>query len=173
MTGFPQCFPRHLARYNVDPAAGTAGGERADENACETQIDALGCDEAVLVAEDDDLLRELLLRELLCRALCDSGYQVLAARDGSEALGLFRERVASLSIAVLDVTMPKLNGYEVAAQIREIRPGFPVVLCTGYIASVLPAVDEEITRIVDRPMEWKSLLEAMRELLARRNIANA
>jgi CheY-like chemotaxis protein len=72
-----------------------------------------GADErtAIVVAEDDhDILSLVQIR------LEQDGYEVLAARNGEEALELCREHQPAL--ALLDVQMPKLNGYEVTRQLR-------------------------------------------------------
>jgi len=66
----------------------------------------------VLVADDDE---DILL--LVTTRLRRDGFEVIAARNGEEALELARERHPD--IAVLDVGMPKLDGLEVLAQIRE------------------------------------------------------
>jgi DNA-binding response OmpR family regulator len=65
----------------------------------------------VLIADDDDLTRELLKFRLE-----RDGFDVVEARDGEAALGLALERRPRL--AVLDVMMPKLDGYELTRQIR-------------------------------------------------------
>jgi len=64
----------------------------------------------VLVADDEDILALLAFR------LEREGYDVLAARDGGQALALARERRPA--VAVLDVAMPRLDGYEVTRAIR-------------------------------------------------------
>jgi DNA-binding response OmpR family regulator len=66
----------------------------------------------VLVADDDD---DILL--LVTTRLRRDGFEVIAARNGEEALALARERQPD--IAVLDVGMPKLDGLEVLQRIRE------------------------------------------------------
>ena len=65
----------------------------------------------VLVADDDpDILQLVSLR------LASSGYEVMAAGDGEQALNAALERTPDL--ALLDVMMPKLDGYEVTARLR-------------------------------------------------------
>ena len=80
----------------------------------------------ILVADDDeDILG--LVRFRLSRG----GFDTLAARDGEEALALAAERVPDL--AVLDVSMPKHDGFEVVAQLRRnpVTRGIPVILLTA------------------------------------------
>jgi DNA-binding response OmpR family regulator len=65
----------------------------------------------VLIADDDE---DILA--LVHRALAESGYEVLLARDGATALATARERKPAL--ALLDVAMPELDGYEVTSALK-------------------------------------------------------
>ena len=78
----------------------------------------------VLVADDDpDILALVRIR------LQRSGYGVVCAHDGAEALELARTR--SLDLAILDVAMPGLSGLDVTRRLREEQPGLPVILLTA------------------------------------------
>lgn len=82
----------------------------------------------VLVADDDaDILSLIVLR------LERAGYEAVAARDGEEALRLALDR--SPSLAVLDVMMPKVDGYEVTRRLRQnaITSRMPVILLTARV----------------------------------------
>lgn len=81
----------------------------------------------VLVAEDEGPLARVLRV-----ALTTAGHSVLAACDGNQALELFRENADEISVALLDVTMPGMDGFEVLAELRKIAPSLPVVLSSGY-----------------------------------------
>jgi DNA-binding response OmpR family regulator len=65
----------------------------------------------VLIADDDE---DILA--LVDRALSESGYEVLLARDGATALATARERNPAL--ALIDISMPSLNGYEVTSALK-------------------------------------------------------
>jgi two-component system, OmpR family, response regulator PrrA len=65
----------------------------------------------VLIADDDE---DILA--LVDRALSESGYEVLLARDGAAALATVRER--SPALALLDISMPALDGYEVTSTLK-------------------------------------------------------
>jgi DNA-binding response OmpR family regulator len=80
----------------------------------------------VLVAEDDDDIRALVVYRLE-----RSGYQVVQALDGEEALRLVAEHTPDL--AILDVMMPKLDGYEVTRRLRSdpSTNRLPVILLTA------------------------------------------
>jgi DNA-binding response OmpR family regulator len=80
----------------------------------------------VLVADDDDDIRSLVIFRLE-----RSGYRVIAAADGAEALALALEHAPDL--AVLDVMMPKLDGYELTRRLRneDATRAMPVILLTS------------------------------------------
>ncbi len=87
---------------------------------------AAGHGETVLVVDDEASLRGLA-RSILERL----GYQVVLACDGLEALQQV-QRGARIDIVLLDQTMPRLSGPETLRRLREIAPGLPVVLTSGY-----------------------------------------
>ena len=80
----------------------------------------------VLVAEDDDDIRALVVYRLE-----RSGYEVVQAQDGEEALRLASE--CDPDLAILDVMMPKLDGYEVTRRLRrdDATSRLPVILLTA------------------------------------------
>jgi DNA-binding response OmpR family regulator len=82
----------------------------------------------VLVADDDDDVLALVVRRLE-----RDGYEVITARDGAEALRLAQENLPDL--AVLDVMMPHLTGYEVTRQLRQetATERIPVILLTARV----------------------------------------
>ena len=77
----------------------------------------------VLIAEDDDSLRHLLTI-----ALKRDGYQILAVRDGKEALNAFA--TATFDIVLLDINMPIIDGYEVCTELRK-RTDVPIIMITA------------------------------------------
>lgn len=82
----------------------------------------------ILVADDDaDIL------ELVAFRLEQAGHETMRARDGEEALALARERPPAL--CVLDVLMPKLNGFEVLRALREedATKSVPVIMLTASV----------------------------------------
>ena len=83
--------------------------------------------ETILVAEDDDSLRELIGRTLRM-----SGYEVLLARDGPEALKLAGDRPRPVHLLLSDVVMPSMTGPELADRLRSQRGALRTVLMTGY-----------------------------------------
>jgi two-component system cell cycle sensor histidine kinase/response regulator CckA len=60
------------------------------------------------------------------------GYTVVSAADGVEALEVFREHRERIQCVLLDLTMPRMGGWETLAALRAIREDLPVILASGY-----------------------------------------
>src|SRR5437667_7627240 len=82
----------------------------------------------ILVIDDEQMALVLIKR-----LLSESGYQVVTARSGFEALDLFRRQPQAFQLVLLDLTMPFMDGEETFHRLRKIRADIPVVLCTGFI----------------------------------------
>lgn len=80
----------------------------------------------ILVVDD-----EAGVRELATRALEFSGYRVLLACDGPEAVEMV-QRHPEIDLVLLDLAMPKMPGDVAAVEIRKLRPGIPLLISTGY-----------------------------------------
>jgi CheY-like chemotaxis protein len=79
----------------------------------------------ILLADDSANIREY------CRAaLEDEGYHVALARNGADAMEVFRAE--SPDLAILDISMPGIDGLEALERIRKIAPQVPVILFTAY-----------------------------------------
>ena len=81
----------------------------------------------ILIGED-----EALVRDVLVTATKHAGYDVLEAEDGQQVVDIFRSNHDSIDCVLLDFNMPKLDGEEVFAELRKIRPNVRVVLCSGF-----------------------------------------
>ncbi len=107
----------------------------------------------ILVVEDDDIQR-LFLAEYL-ESL---GYEVNAARDGSDARALVGR--LKFDLALLDVRLPDVNGLELTRELKTKHPGLAVIVCTGYSADYdfLGAVEAGASDWVAKPFKLKELL---------------
>ncbi|HEU4697854.1 MAG TPA: response regulator [Gemmatimonadales bacterium] len=81
----------------------------------------------VLLVDDDDHLRHLVTT-----LLESEGYEVIAAADGAEGLTRFRDLVERAGIVVTDLSMPGMNGREMATAMRRVRPDLPMLFFAGY-----------------------------------------
>jgi PAS domain S-box-containing protein len=87
-----------------------------------------GGTETILLAEDEEAIRALAER-----ILTGYGYTVLVARDGEEAIGMFRQN-KEIALAVLDVVMPRKGGKEVFDEMHKQNPRLKVIFMSGYSA---------------------------------------
>jgi CheY-like chemotaxis protein len=117
--------------------------------------------ETVLVAEDDDGMRRLL-----CRVLSHSGYQVLEASSGTEALMMAAEHQGVIDVLVSDVVMPGADGREVAMRLREDRPDLAVLLVSGSTdAAVLTGLASAPVGFLPKPFKPSDVVATIRQLL--------
>lgn len=81
----------------------------------------------ILLVDDEEILREVG-RDLLE----DLGYTVYLAEDGVDALDVYRKHREKISLVVLDMMMPKMNGRETFIQLHSIEPELKVLFCSGF-----------------------------------------
>ena len=119
----------------------------------------------ILVADD-----ESDVRELVAYRLTRSGFEVIEAMDGETALQLARECIPAL--AVLDVMMPTLDGYDVTRRLREDETtrGIPVILLTARAqeADVNRGFDAGADDYLKKPFDPDELVARVRAVLGRR-----
>jgi two-component system KDP operon response regulator KdpE len=115
----------------------------------------------ILLADDEPATLKYLSMNLSAR-----GYKVITATDGNEALKIFRRRVVDL--AMLDVTMPGVNGFEICRQIRNVS-SIPVIMVTGRAteSDVVTAFDAGADDYVTKPFGVRELLARVRSALRR------
>jgi PAS domain S-box-containing protein len=121
-----------------------------------------GGSETILLVEDNDVVR-YLINDLFT----DSGYTVIMAADGEEALVKFEKFRDEINLLVLDVVLPKKNGKEIRDEIRKLSPGMKAIFLSGYaeefiISKGIP-VSGEI--VVKKPVSPVLLLGKVREVL--------
>ncbi|MEY4578363.1 MAG: hypothetical protein RL701_3066 [Pseudomonadota bacterium] len=123
--------------------------------------------ETVLIVEDDELVCDTLQRALL-----DTGYSVLAARDGERALALASDHATTIDLLVTDVVMPKLSGRQLAERLTLLRPELQVLFVSGYLDQiVLPdRISGMPTHFLAKPYTLEIMLRTVRELLDRQRV---
>jgi len=83
--------------------------------------------ETILLVEDDETVRNLA-----GRILRENGFSVLTANNGLEALDICRQHTGLLQLLATDIVLPKLNGYELAKQVKNQFPNVMVLYMSGY-----------------------------------------
>ncbi len=119
----------------------------------------------VLIVDDDDEIRELLEFDI-----ASSGYFVDTAKDGME--GLNKALNNTYDIVLLDVMMPKMNGFEVCRNIRQAKLAIPVLLLTakGTIEDKTTGFDCGADDYLVKPFDIQEVLLRIRVLLRRNSI---
>jgi two-component system cell cycle sensor histidine kinase/response regulator CckA len=120
--------------------------------------------QTILVAEDEDGLRDLITR-----MLTGAGYHVLAASNGQEALALAGRHDDVIHALLTDVVMPAMNGGEVARELRQARPGACVLYMSGYAAPIMTEqglLDPGVA-VVNKPFTRDELLNTLEATLSR------
>jgi PAS domain S-box-containing protein len=117
---------------------------------------------AILVVDD-----EPALREMAGVILENSGYKVLAAKDGREAVEIFRQEASKIAAVLLDMTMPVMGGHEAFRLIREIQPGVPIVMSSGYteLAAREALGGDAVAGFIQKPYTASRLVTSIREAL--------
>jgi len=90
-----------------------------------------GGTETILLAEDEESIRALVER-----TLTELGYNVLVARNGEEAIEIFRQN-KEIALAVLDVVMPRKGGKEAFEAMHKANPNLKVIFMSGYTANAI------------------------------------
>jgi two-component system cell cycle sensor histidine kinase/response regulator CckA len=120
--------------------------------------------ETILVADDHEGLRDSA-NEML-QAL---GYRTILARNGAEALELFKANRDQIDLVLMDVVMPHLSGPDAYSKMAELRPGSKVIFTTGYTseAASLISLLEKGAAILQKPFGLTSLSQMIRNTLGR------
>jgi CheY-like chemotaxis protein len=140
----PAVDEEEIALADDSPAAATSGHEQ------------------ILLVDDEPQIADIG-RQILERL----GYRVTARTSGAEALETFAEHPERYDLLMTDMTMPGMTGDRLAQRVWEIRPGLPVILCTGYneLISEDKAIAMGIRKFLLKPIVSEELSAAVRAAL--------
>ncbi len=114
----------------------------------------------VLVVDDEPSVRDVAV-QMLRR----SGVEVLEAADGLEAVEIYTAQARDIDVVLLDLTMPRMDGAEAAALLRDFDPDVRIVLSTGYSDQAATAAGLEGLPMLRKPYLRLELLDRIREAL--------
>jgi len=109
----------------------------------------------LLIVDDEPNLLDLLRRYLV-----RLGYQVETCSDPLEALARFEAEPGRFSLAITDLSLPQLNGEELIGRMRQIRPGLPAIITSGY-----PYQPGSDVGFLQKPFLPKMLAEAVEKAI--------
>lgn len=118
--------------------------------------------ETILVVEDEENVRELTLR-----ILKKQGYRVLEARDGNEALLLFKGKGESIDLILTDMVMPGMSGRQLVDQLKTIHKDLKMLYMSGYTENAITheGILEEGTNYIQKPFTLEKLAMKVRQVL--------
>lgn len=115
----------------------------------------------ILLAEDGDEVREVVTEILRC-----SGYHVISASNGEDAVKKFSENKDMVDMLLFDVIMPKKNGKEAYNSIKKLRPDMKALFMSGYSESIITnrEIQEEGLSFIQKPVNADMLLKKLNEV---------
>jgi DNA-binding NtrC family response regulator len=121
---------------------------------------------ALLVADDDQVARELL-----AEALSREGYRVRVAAGGAECVRL--AQAEPFDVALVDLRMPGLDGLQVLERLAVIQPDLPVVILTAFasIETAIKAVNAGAYDYLSKPFRMEEIKVVVRRTLEARRLA--
>ncbi len=119
----------------------------------------------ILLADDEDSVRSLGQR-----ILEKSGYHVLSAKNGREAVAIYQQEKDEISLVILDLIMPEMDGKQCLEEILKIDPDAKVLLASGYSpdGETNLALESRAKGFVRKPYSVRHLLEAVRDVLKKK-----
>jgi CheY-like chemotaxis protein len=132
-----------------------------EDSASKTFTETVG-DETILLVEDEEIIR-LMLVEILRH----QGYTVLEAGLGKDALALAAGHEHPIHLLVTDMTMPGMNGWDMAKTLRTTRPGIPILFTSGHSdheTSLWGKMDPPVEHLF-KPFSMESFLRKARQML--------
>lgn len=112
-----------------------------------------------ILVVDDDIMFLKIVNFMLIRL----GFTVLEARDGIEAVEVFKQHSQSIRCVLCDLIMPRMDGWETLDALRCLAPELPVILSSGWAQTEVFAGDHpELPQVfLGKPYDWKQLQEAV------------
>lgn len=116
----------------------------------------------VLVADDEDVMRSLFID-----LLTERGYEVVAVKNGREALE--KAKKIDFAIAFIDVHMPVMNGVEALKAIKKIKPQMVIVMMDSFPDALIEQAKKEgAITCIHKPFEIKEVIKVIEEVVEQR-----
>ncbi|MGD0282073.1 MAG: ATP-binding protein [Dissulfurispiraceae bacterium] len=122
----------------------------------------LGRGETILLAEDDARVRKVVKA-----CLQEHGYNTIEAENGDAAVRMFIENKDKISMVLLDVIMPIINGRDAYQEIKKFKPDVKTIFMSGYTQDIIAkkGMLEEDAHFISKPIVPDTLLRMIREVL--------
>jgi len=118
--------------------------------------------ESILFIDDEEPL--VVVGKIILERL---GYTVKGLTQADKALELFKNTPDMFDLVITDKTMPKMTGFDLAAEIKKIRPDIPIILCTGFQDKDIDTKISEtgIAGYVMKPINMRKMAKNIRKVL--------
>ncbi|MEJ2627574.1 MAG: ATP-binding protein [bacterium] len=116
----------------------------------------------ILFVDDEDVIREVGER-----MLNKGGYKVLLAKDGKEAVEVFKKNIDSIALVIIDVIMPVMDGMETSKILRNIKPEIDIIFTSGYGPEDRPDLLKlNGEYFIKKPFQTEMFIEKVDEILS-------
>jgi two-component system, cell cycle sensor histidine kinase and response regulator CckA len=122
-------------------------------------------DETLLIVEDEDVLLQTITALLSAH-----GYNIISARDGFEAVEVFKKRKEEIDLIILDIGLPKLSGWDALKNMKSESDSVKVIISSGYLDPKLKSdkLGEGVSEYILKPYEPTEILHSIRRVLDNR-----
>jgi CheY-like chemotaxis protein len=123
-----------------------------------------GRDELVVVVDDESSIREITQRTLET-----FGYRVITARDGTEAVALYSQRMQEIALVLTDMMMPVMDGPTSIRILQRLNPAVKIIAASGFAAKehVAKATSSGVHDFLAKPYTAETLLQLVRKVIDR------
>jgi DNA-binding response OmpR family regulator len=112
----------------------------------------------ILIVDDDDALRELLLQ-----LLTEEGFSVLPAANGTEAVEF--AKLARFDLVLMELNLPLKDGWKTFEELNEEDPLLPIIVITARPNQLFPALASGVGALLEKPLNFTRLIQTIRGLL--------
>ena len=124
-----------------------------------------GNGESIMLVDDEEPVRDVL-----SSFLNESGYTVFSFSNGRDLLDALKKDPSACEVLITDMAMPRMTGVEIAREALKIKPGLPIILCTGYSADLnrRQALETGIHSVLQKPVQRVRFLRTIYQALVDR-----
>ncbi len=121
----------------------------------------------ILLVDDEEMVRNVA-----AEMLTTLGYKVFTCVNGAEALEYYQQHWQEIDLVILDMIMPKMNGYDTFKGLRDVNPEVLAILATGYSTDGLAQtiLAEGCKTVISKPFEYAELSTVVADILQQHGV---
>ncbi|MFN3396817.1 MAG: response regulator, partial [Thermodesulfovibrionales bacterium] len=115
----------------------------------------------ILLVDDEEMIRDV------GRSIIESlGYRVITASNGKEAVEIYKDKGKEISLIIMDMVMPVMDGMTAFREIKRINPNAKVIISSGYSADKMDILEKEgFAGLINKPYRLSDVAETIRKVL--------